>query len=252
MNRPMNVMCALLVLLFGAGAQAADKWVEGKNYFVVTPAQHTSLPSSKVEVAEIFSYGCPYCSQIYPIVEKLKAALPANAQLVYVPASFLPREAWPMYQRAYYANQALGIGDKMHKAMFDAVWKTGELSYTDSSTNRIKSRLPTIEDAASFVAKTAGVKEEAFLAAAKSFGVEVKMKNADAFVNGTQSLSTPTFVVNGKYRLNAETAGSYDNVIELVKYLVAKETPSAKVTDATPAPSKAPAQAASTPAAAKK
>jgi thiol:disulfide interchange protein DsbA len=194
---------------------------------VVTPAQHTSTPPGKVEVAEVFSYGCPYCSQIQPIVEKLKAALPANAQLVFVPASFIPREAWPMYQRAFYANQALGINDKMHKAMFDAVWNTRELTYTDPSTNRIKTRLPTIEDAAAYVSKKAGVKESDFLAAAKSFGVEVKIKNADAFVNGTQSLSTPTFVVAGKYRLTAETAGSYDNVIEVVKYLVAKETPGA-------------------------
>jgi len=229
MNRLMTVICTSLVLLAGASAQAADKWVEGKNYFLVTPAQHTSAPPGKVEVAEIFSYGCPYCSQIYPFVEKLKAALPANAQMAYVPASFLPHEAWPMYQRAFYANQALGINDKMHKAMFDAVWNNRELSYTDPSTNRIKSRLPTIEDAAGYVAKTAGVKADAFLAAAKSFGVEVKIKNADAFVTGTQSLSTPTFVVNGKYRLNAESAGSYDNVIEVVKYLVAKETPGAKV-----------------------
>lgn len=228
MNRPITAICTLLVLLVSAGAHAADKWVEGKSYFPVTPAQHTSVPPGKVEVAEIFSYGCPFCSQIYPVVEKLKAALPKNAQLVYVPASFLPREAWPMYQRAFYANQALGINDKMHKLMFDGVWKTRELAYSDPTTNRIKSRLPTIEDAAEYVAKVGGVKEEAFLAAAKSFGVETKMKNADAFVNNTQSLSTPTFIVNGKYRLDAQSAGSYDNVIELVKYLVAKETPGAK------------------------
>ncbi len=132
-----------------------------------------------------------------------------------------------MYQRAFYANQALGINDKMHKLMFDAVWNTRELTYTDPSTNRIKTNLPTIEDAAAYVAKEAGIKEDAFLAAAKSFSVEVKIKNADAFVTGSQSLSTPTFVVNGKYRLNAESAGSYDNVIEVVKFLVARETPGA-------------------------
>jgi thiol:disulfide interchange protein DsbA len=77
-----------------------------------------------------------------------------------------------------------------------------------------------------------GVKEDTFLAAAKSFGVETRMKNADAFVNNTQALSTPTFIVNGKYRLNAESAGNYDNVIEVVKYLIAKETPGAKVAEA--------------------
>jgi thiol:disulfide interchange protein DsbA len=221
------MICTLLALVFSVAAHA-EQWVEGRNYYLVRPPQHTSVPAGKVEVTEVFSYGCPACNQFQPIVEKLKAALPANAQLTYVPASFLPRENWPMYQRAYYANQALGIADKMHKAMFDGVWKTGELAYTDSS-NRIKSRLPTIEDAARYVAKTAGVKEEAFLAAAKSFGVEVKVRNADAFVNNTGSLSTPTFVVNGKYRLDPTSAGSIDNLIAIVKYLVAKETPGSKV-----------------------
>ena len=226
MNRPMTVICALLVLASSAGAHAADQWVEGRNYYLVSPPQHTNVPAGKVEVTEVFSYGCPACNQFQPIIEKLKAALPANAQMNYVPAAFLPREDWPMYQRAYYANQALGIAEKMHKAMFDGVWKTGEIAYTDSS-NKIKSRLPSIEDAASYVAKTAGVKEQDFLAAAKSFGVEVKIKNADAFVNNSGSLSTPTFVVNGKYRLDPQSAGSTENLITLVKYLVAKETPAA-------------------------
>ena len=226
MNRPMTVICALLVLASSAGAHAADQWVEGRNYYLVSPPQHTNVPAGKVEVTEVFSYGCPACNQFQPIIEKLKAALPANAQMNYVPAAFLPREDWPMYQRAYYANQALGIAEKMHKAMFDGVWKTGEIAYTDSS-NKIKSRLPSIEDAASYVAKTAGVKEQDFLAAAKSFGVEVKIKNADAFVNNSGSLSTPTFVVNGKYRLDPQSAGSTENLITLVKYLVAKETPGA-------------------------
>lgn len=224
MNRPMTVICTLFALAFGAGAHAADQWVEGRNYYVVNPPQHTNVPAGKIEVTEVFSYGCPACNQFQPIVEKLKAALPANAQMNYVPAGFLPREDWPMYQRVYYTNQALGIAEKMHKAVFDGVWKTGEIGYTDSS-NRIKSPLPSIEDAAKYVAKTAGVKEQDFLAAAKSFGVEVKIKNADAFVNNTGSLSTPTFVVNGKYRLDPQSAGSTDNLIALIKYLVAKETP---------------------------
>jgi thiol:disulfide interchange protein DsbA len=220
----MIVIQALLALLVSAGAHAADQWVEGRNYYVINPPQHTSVPPGKVEVTEVFSYGCPACNQFQPIVAKLKAALPPNAQMNYVPASFSPREDWPMYQRAYYANQALGIAEKMHQAMFDGIWKTKEIGYVDSS-NRIVSKLPTIEDAAAYVAKTAGIKESDFLAAAKSFGVEVKIKNADAFVNATGALSTPTFIINGKYRLDPTSAGSVDNLISIVKYLVAKETP---------------------------
>jgi thiol:disulfide interchange protein DsbA len=71
----------------------------------------------------------------------------------------------------------------------------------------------------------AGVKADDFLATARSFGVDAKMRMADAQIGASQALSTPTIIVNGKYRLQASTAGGYTQLIELVKYLVAKETP---------------------------
>jgi thiol:disulfide interchange protein DsbA len=224
MIRRLAASCALLALVFASASPAAESWKEGKNYFVITPPQHTSVPPGKVEVAEVFSYGCPYCYQIQPVITKLKAALPANAQLVYLPASFIPREQWPLFQRAYFAAQALGIDEKTHAAMFDAVWKTGELAISDPTTNRLKTTMPNLNDVARFYARVAGIKPEAFLAAANSFSVDAKMRAADATVVGAQALSTPTFLVNGKYRLNAETAGGYDQVIELIQFLVTKES----------------------------
>jgi thiol:disulfide interchange protein DsbA len=158
-------------------------------------------------------------------MKRLKASLPANAQVVYLPASFLPSEDWPMFQRAFFAAQAVGIVDKTHDAMFDAVWNTGELAVSDPVTHRLKNPLPSIQDAARFYARTAGVKPEEFLAAAMSFGVETKMKMADAQIGEANALSTPTIIVNGKYRLLASSAGGYDQLIELVKHLVAKESP---------------------------
>jgi thiol:disulfide interchange protein DsbA len=224
MKRSIAVFGTMLALILSAAAHAADPWQAGRHYFLVSPPQRTSVPAGKIEVAEVFSYGCPFCAQILPVIHKLKAALPANAQLVYLPASFLPNEDWPMYQRAFFTAQALGILEKTHEAMFDAVWKTGELAFADPTTHKFKSPLPGIEDAAKIYAKVAGVKEADFLAASKSFGVDAKMRGADAFVKATQSLSTPTFIVNGKYRLDASSAGSYDNVIEVVKFLIAKES----------------------------
>jgi protein dithiol oxidoreductase (disulfide-forming) len=35
---------------------------------------------------------------------------------------------------------------------------------------------------------------------------------------------TPTLIVNGKYRVNTESAGGADQAAELVKWLVAKES----------------------------
>jgi protein dithiol oxidoreductase (disulfide-forming) len=213
----------LLVLAVGAQSCYAQ-WTEGKDYFLVTPPQHTNVPPGKVEVMEVFSYACPACNGFQPIMKQLQASLPPNAQVVFLPASFIPSEDWPVFQRAFFAAQALGVAAKTHDAMFNAVWTTGELATFDMSTRRPKSPLPTIEDIAKFYQRAAGVSPDKFLATAKSFGVDAKMKMADAEIGAAGALSTPTLIVNGKYRLSPQTAGTYDRLIQLVKYLVAQES----------------------------
>jgi len=224
MRRFISTWLALAALGLATGTSYAQTWKEGTNYFAITPPQPTTVPAGKVEVMEVFSYACPACNAFQPIMKQLKASLPANAQVVYLPAAFRPDEDWPMFQRAFFAAQALGIADKTHDAMFNAVWNTGELATMNLQTNRVKEPLPSIEDAAKFYARVAGVKPADFLAAAKSFGVDAKMRMADAQVGAMQALSTPTLVVNGKWRLQMQDAGSAGQLVELVKYLVAKES----------------------------
>jgi len=157
-------------------------------------------------------------------VEKLRHSLPSNAQMVFLPASFRTEEDWPTLQRAYFAAQSIGIAERTHQAMFDAVWKTGELAISDPVTHRLKSPQPTLEDAARCYGRIAGINPETFLSAAHSFGVEVKIAAADAQVAAMQVPSTPCIVVNGKYRLDLDSVRSTDEIIDLVRYLVAKES----------------------------
>jgi protein dithiol oxidoreductase (disulfide-forming) len=224
MGRLFASVFTLVTILVAPASHAADQWVEGKHYFPISPVQHTSVPAGKVEVMEVFSYGCPACNQFNAVAKKIQESLPANAQFVYLPASFIPTESWPMFQRAYFAAQALGIADRTHDAMFDAVWRSGELAVSDPTTHRLKSPQPSIEDASKFYARTAGVKAADFLAAAKSFGVEVKIKAADALIHAAHVDSTPTMIINGKYRFTPQTAGTYDGMLALTKFLVAKES----------------------------
>ena len=205
-------------------AQGATDWTEGRNYFLVTPPRAPSVPTGKVEVTEIFSYGCPACNVFLPTMAKLKKALPPNAVVTYIPAAFNPGEDWPMFQLAYYTAQTLGVAEQTHDAMFNAVWNTGELAIEDPSTHSLKSHLPTIEDAARFYNKHAGVPVDKFLATSKSFTVDVKVRSAEDHIVAYRIDRTPTIIVNGKYRLQVESAGGEDQLIELVKWLVAKET----------------------------
>jgi protein dithiol oxidoreductase (disulfide-forming) len=219
-----RVAALILSTLLLAPASYARSFVEGTDYILLAPAQATTVPAGKVEVMEVFSYGCPACNSFQPVMSALKRALPANAQLVLLPAAFNPAEDWPMFQRAYFAAQFLGIAERTHQGIFDAVWKTGELAISDPSTHRLKNPLPTIEDAARVYARLAGVKPETFVATANSFSVDMKMRAADAEMTAMQVESTPTLVVNGKYRVNRDALTSNDELIELVKYLVTRES----------------------------
>ncbi|MDO1529008.1 thiol:disulfide interchange protein DsbA/DsbL [Fulvimonas sp. R45] len=201
------------------------KWVEGKNYFLIQPAQPTDQPG-KIVVTEVFSYGCPACNHFHPIMDKLVASMPANVVVEYLPASWHPEENWPLYQRAYYAAKALGVADKTYDAMFDAVWKTGELATYDLTLGqpKPKSAWPTLDDVAKFYAKY-GVDPKQFVGVANSFTVNTQMKRADDLIKALGADSTPTIVVDGKYRLSPISAGkNYDDTIALTKWLVAKET----------------------------
>lgn len=207
-----------------AAAQGSANWAEGRNYFLVSPPRPTSVGPGKVEVTEVFSYGCPACNLFLPTMHKLVKAMPPNVVITYIPAAFNPGEDWPMFQLAYYTAQSLGVADQTHDAMFDAVWNTGEMGIEDPATHSLKSKLPTIEDAARFYNRHAGVPVDKFIAASKSFSVDVKVRAAEDAMVAYRVDRTPTLIVNGKYRLQVESAGGEDKVIELVKWLVAKES----------------------------
>jgi protein dithiol oxidoreductase (disulfide-forming) len=225
MQRFAALALSLAALVLAPDAHAGRAWSEGTDYVRLTPAQPTSVPAGKVEVMEVFSYGCPACNGFQPVLEKLRRSLPRNAQMVFLPAAFNTAEDWPMFQRAYFAAQFLGIAERTHQAIYDAVWKSGELAVSDPATHRLKNPQPSIEDAARCYARLAGVKPADFLAVAKSFGVDLKMRAADAQIEAMQVPGTPCIVVNGKYRVILDSLSSNDELIELVKYLVAQDSP---------------------------
>ena len=213
----------MLALAVAMPTHGAEQWTEGVNYFLIQPARAPSLPAGKVRVTEVFSYACPACNIFQPTMHKLKQAMPANVVVDYLPAAFNTAEDWPMFQLAYVTAQILGVDQQTHDAMFDAVWKGGDLSITDS-TRGLKSRMPSIEDAAKFYNQHAGVPVDKFIAASKSFSADLKVRTDEELMMAYKVDRTPTIVVNGKYRMQVESAGGNDQLIDLVKYLVAKET----------------------------
>jgi protein dithiol oxidoreductase (disulfide-forming) len=217
------MLAGVLCLLVGA-VRAETNWKEGEQYFLVSPPQPTSVAAGKLEVVEVFSYACPACNLFYPTIDKLKARLPANVQWRFVPASWHTEEDWKVFQRAYFAAESLGIADTTHDKVFDAIWKTHELSIIDPATNQIKNPLPSLVDVASYYERLAKLKPGEFLAAAHSFSVDAKMREADAQIHQYQVDETPSVIVNGKYRVTPRSAGGDEQFVALVQWLVKKES----------------------------
>ena len=223
MKKISLMLLGVLVYASVLPARAAPaRWVQGTHYLVLDQPQPTTVPAGKVEVMEVFSYGCPACNGFQPVIRQLERSLPPNAQMVFLPASFMASEDWPMFQRAYFAAQSLGIARRTHQAMYDAVWRTGELATVYPGTDRLKQPAPSIEDAARCYARLTGVNPQTFLAAARSFGVETRMRAADDQILAMQVPGTPCIVVGGKYRIIMQSLHSPDDLIPLVRFLVAK------------------------------
>lgn len=201
--------CLLLAPLSFAQAPAAgpaEPYAPGKGYDLVDPPQPTSS-GSKVEVIEVFSYGCIHCAQFQADVEAWKKKMPPNVQFSVMPALFQPYFA--LMARVYYTAEALGVAEASHAAMFKAIFDE-------------KRKLETIEQIADFY-KAYGVKPEDFIAASSSFAVNTKVKRADELVKRYGVDGTPEFIVNGKYRVGPRSANGYDKIFAVVNYLVAKE-----------------------------
>lgn len=205
----------LIFSLLASAACAADtapasarQWVAGSDYLVLDPPQPTST-GDKIEVVEVFSYACPHCAHFQPYIDELKSKLPASAQFVLVPAVFNP--SWEPFARAFYTAQALGLVDKTHQALFDAL-------------HRDHLPIGSIDALAKFYAGY-GADAGNFLSTANSFVIDAKIARGNDLVKGYRVEGTPTLVVNGKYRvaMNSERSIGPAEAIQLTLYLVQQE-----------------------------
>ncbi len=182
----------------------------GVHYERLSPTQPTSSSPDKIEVAEVFWYGCPHCYAFEPYLERWSAQTPDDVSFVRIPALWNP--VLRIHARAFYTARALGKLDEMHSAFFTEIHENGN-------------PLDTREALAEFFARF-GVDAADFEQAFDSYdGVQTELQRAETLNRSYRITSVPTIIVNGKYTTNATLAGSYDLLIELIDELVASERP---------------------------
>jgi protein dithiol oxidoreductase (disulfide-forming) len=192
-------------LILAATATAQDFDISGR-YEVINPPQPTETPG-KIEILDVFWYGCPHCYRLLPLLEELERIQPDYVQMRRLPAIF--RESWDVHARAYYAALALGRGEELHRPIFEAIHVDG---------NALESR-----EAVREVFTSHGVDGPKFDDAWESFGVDSQVRKSLVMQGRYGVRGTPTIIVNGKYRVSGTQAGSYENMIRVTLALVEKE-----------------------------
>jgi len=199
----------LMVWLFALPTMAlADKveYDEGIEYQLVVPEQAT-VDSSKIEVLEIFWYGCPHCHRLEPLLEEWVKQQKDDVVFVRLPALLNPQ--WETFVRAYYTAQLLGVLDRVHRPLFDAI--------------HLKKQNLNSESALAQFFANFGVDKGLFNKTYKSFGVMTKVNQARQMTRRYGISGVPTMVVNGKYKTSARLTGGHRGMLKVVDYLVEME-----------------------------
>ena len=161
----------------------------------------------KIEVREIFWYGCPHCYTLEaPLLRWLKT-VPANAKFIRTPGATWA-STWETHARTYYAFEAMKLVDKLHPALFTAI----------HAQNR-----PLIdENSIGFFVSEKGVDDKAFRNAYHSFGVTAKVKSAKKYSEQGGIKTVPTLIVDGRYLTTTSMTGTHEELFKVMDFLIKK------------------------------
>ncbi|MBV1816314.1 thiol:disulfide interchange protein DsbA/DsbL [Pseudomonas viridiflava] len=206
--RNLIISAALVAAsLFGMSAQAAEPAQAGKPQYVeLSSAVPVAVPG-KIEVVELFWYGCPHCYAFEPTINPWVEKLPSDVNFVRIPAMF--GGPWDAHGQLFITLDTMGVEHKVHAAVFDAIQKGGK-------------RLTDKNDMADFVA-TQGVNKDEFLKTFDSFAVKGKIAQYKELAKKYEVTGVPTMIVNGKYRFDLGSAGGAEATLQVADQLIAKE-----------------------------
>ncbi len=194
----------LIPLLIVVHSLAYAEWGDG--WDPVDPPVATSVAEGKVEVLEFFWYGCPHCYTMEPQLHAWLEKKPDNVVFRRIPAPLNP--SWTVHAQFFYAAEALGMGDQLHKPLFDAI--------------QLQKRKLFDKQSLIDFAVEQGVDRQQFTDAWNSFGVYVKVQQAHKLGQRYGLDGVPAMAIDGRYKTSGSLAGTYSKMFEIVDRLVAE------------------------------
>lgn len=207
MIRMRNVVmaCSMLLATLLPMTAAHAALTEGFDYQILSPEMGTDS-GKKIEVAEFFWYRCPHCYHLEPGLNAWLKKAPKDVAIRRIPAVL--NDSWAQLAKAYYSMEALGVVNKYHDALFNAIHVDG---------------LDVSKDAVLFDwAAKVGMNRQAFIAAYQSFAVQSKVLRANQLTRDSKIAGVPSFIVDGKYVTSETMTGSEEALFKTLDALIIK------------------------------
>ena len=195
----------MFFLLFFSCAQA-EEYVAGRHYEILDSPSVTRDPS-KVEVVEVFWFGCNHCFALESYILPWKKTLPKDVDYWKSHATWNP--TLKIHARLFYSAKALGIEDKIVSGAFTAIQREGRFLTGNSELE--------------YFFRGFGVEKEKYLSVSNSFGVNNAVKQADNRMRQWTITGVPTLIVNGKYKVSGTREVGTDRLLDVVDFLIEKE-----------------------------
>jgi thiol:disulfide interchange protein DsbA len=211
------ITLALSLSLFAtkstAQPMALPEFVAGEHYEVLASPLKLAA-DDKIEVMEVFWYGCSHCMSFEPVVRAWKKNLADDVEFMRTPAIWGRKgsknnDLMLAHARLYYAVEALDLPDAIHDDLFKMVVANRNLSKME-------------QFAPVFVKH--GADQEAFAGVFDSFSLKHKANQAANRLGANYATQgTPELVVNGRYRISGKMAGGQAKMLDVVNYLIEQE-----------------------------
>ncbi len=201
----LRMWVAALFFALAWSMPAHAELVLGKQYTLISPPQPTET-GKNIEVLEFFSYACPHCFALEPTLNPWVKKLPKDVTFRRLPAVF--NETYRTYARIFYAAEAMGVLEKLHPAIFNAVH--GQHINLGNEQTLLE-----------WVAKQ-GVDSKKFSAMYTSFEVDYKTKRADQLTRSFAITGVPSIAVEGKYLTSTSMSGGNEQLLPLLDDLIKK------------------------------
>ena len=208
MKRSIQVLTFVLLmpLAFSSFAQI-ERFVAGTHYTELAAPVNTN-DSSKVEVLEVFWYGCSHCFRFEPLIANWEATMPADVDFGRFPAMW--NGLMEVHAQVYYTAEAMDVLGIVHEHVFNAINIEGNRLQNEGQIGALFAKY--------------GINEEEFAKSFNSFSVNTKVKQAKQRMQAYEIRSTPNMIVNGKYLVaTGQSVLTQADMLDIVDFLVEKE-----------------------------